>query len=37
MQYVQEITLELNSNTAYTTIGAKQGDADTRVVKVHLT
>lgn len=37
MEFIQEISLELNSNTAYTTIGAKQGDADTRVVKVHLT
>lgn len=37
MEYVQEITLELNSNTAYTTIGAKQGDSNTRKIKVHIT
>lgn len=37
MQYTQEITLDLNANTAYTTIGAKQGDSGSRVVKVHLT
>ena len=37
MEYLQEITLELNSNTAYTTIGAKQGDSGSRIVKVHLT
>ena len=37
MEYVEEITLELNSNTAYTTIGAKQGDADTRTVWIRLT
>lgn len=37
MQYTQEITLDLNANTAYTTIGAKQGDSGSRIVKVHLT
>ena len=37
MEYVQEITLELNSNTAYTTVGAKQGDSDSRIIMVHLT
>lgn len=37
MIYQQEITLELNSNTAYTTVGAKQGDAYTREIVVHIT
>ena len=37
MEYVQELTLELNSNTAYTTIGAKQGDNNSRIIHVHLT
>ena len=37
MEFLQEITLELNSNTAYTTIGAKQGDSGSRVIKVHVT
>lgn len=37
MEYLQEITLELNSNTAYTTVGAKQGDHVSRVIKVHIT
>ena len=37
MEFLQEITLELNSNTAYTTIGAKQGDSGSRVIKVHIT
>lgn len=37
MEYLQELTLELNSNTAYTTIGAKQGDGNSRVLKIHIT
>lgn len=37
MEYLQEISLELNSNTAYTTVGAKQGDHLSRVIKIHLT
>ena len=37
MQYTQEITLELNSNTAYTTVGAKQGDNNSRIIKIHIT
>ena len=37
MIYQQEIFLELNSNTAYTTVGAKQGDAYTREIVVHIT
>lgn len=37
MEYTQEITLDLNSNVAYTTVGAKQGDHNTRIVKVHIT
>lgn len=37
MEYTQEITLELNSNVAYTTVGAKQGDHNTRIIKVHIT
>lgn len=37
MQYLQEINLELNSNAAYTTVGAKQGDHQSRVIKIHIT
>ena len=37
MEYIQEITLDLNSNTAYTTVGAKQGDANSRKIRVHIT
>lgn len=37
MEYLQEISLELNSNTAYVTVGAKQGDQASRVIKVHVT
>lgn len=37
VEYLQEITLDVNSNTAYTTVGAKQGDNLSRVIKVHLT
>ena len=37
MEFVQELTLELNSNTAYTTIGAKQGDNNSRVVRIFVT
>jgi hypothetical protein len=37
MEFLQELTLELNSNTAYTTIGAKQGDGNSRVLKIHIT
>lgn len=37
MEYTQEITLELNSNVAYTTVGAKQGDHNTRIIKIHIT
>ena len=37
MEYVQEIILDVNSNSAYTTIGAKQGDNGSRVINVHIT
>ena len=37
VDYIQDITLDLNSNTAYTTVGAKQGDVDTRKINVHIT
>lgn len=36
MEYTQEITLDLNSNTAPPIIYTKQGDADTRVLEIHL-
>lgn len=36
MEYVQEITLDLNSNTAPPIIYTKQGDVDTRVLEIHL-
>lgn len=37
MEYLQEITLDLNANTAYTTVNAKQGDGNSRNIKVHIT
>ena len=36
MQFISDIILEVNSNTAYTVVGAKQGDNDTRIVDAHL-
>lgn len=36
MEYTQEITLDLNSNAAPPIIYTKQGDADTRVLEIHL-
>lgn len=36
MEYIQEITLDLNAQVATPIIYAKQGDADTRVLEVHL-
>ena len=36
MEYTQELILDLNSNAAYTTVGAKQSDHNSRVVKVHI-
>ena len=37
MEFLQELSLELNSNSAYSTIGAKQGDNNSRVVVIHVT
>ena len=37
MEYRQELSLELNSNTAYSTVGAKQGDNNSRVIIIHVT
>ena len=37
MEFIQEITLDLNANTAYTTIAAKQSDNGSRKILVHLT
>ena len=37
MEYLQELTLDINTNTAYSTIGAKQGDNRSRVILIHLT
>ena len=36
MEFIQELSLELNSNSAYSTIGAKQGDNNSRTVMVHV-
>lgn len=36
MEYVQEITLDLNAKSAPPIVYAKQGDADTRVLEVHI-
>jgi len=37
MEYTQEITLDVNSNTAYTVVGAKQSDSKSRIIVVHIT
>lgn len=37
MNYNQEITLDLNSNSAYVVVDAKQGDVDSRTLLVHYT
>ena len=37
MEYIQEITLELNSNSAYPVVNAKQNDVDTRILHIHYT
>ena len=37
MEYTQEITLDVNSNTAYTVVGAKQSDSSSRIIIVHIT
>lgn len=36
MEYTQDLILDLNSNAAYTTIGAKQSDNNSRIVKIHV-
>ena len=36
MEYTQDLILDLNSNAAYTTIGAKQSDNNSRIVKIHI-
>lgn len=37
MEYIQEITLDINSNQAYTVVSAKQGDSDSRGIHVYYT
>lgn len=37
MIYSQEITLDLNTSTSYFVVGAKQGDSNSRLVKVNIT
>lgn len=37
MEYTQEMTLDVNSNTAYTVVGAKQGDSSSRIIVIHIT
>ena len=37
MKYTQDLILDLNANTAYTTIGAKQGDSNSRIIRVFIT
>ena len=37
MEYIQEMTLDVNSNTAYTVVGAKQGDSSSRIIVIHIT
>lgn len=36
MEFISDIILDVNSNTAYTVLGAKQGDNDTRIIRAHL-
>ena len=36
MEYTQDIILDLNSNAAYTTVGAKQSDNNSRIINVHI-
>lgn len=37
MEYIQDIILDVNSNAAYTTVGAKQSDNNSRIIAVHVT
>ena len=37
VSYTQEITLDINTNTAYQVVSAKQGDTGSRWVLIHLT
>lgn len=37
VSYTQEITLDINTNTAYQVVSAKQGDSGSRWVLIHLT
>ena len=37
LEYIQEITLDVNSNVAYSVVSAKQGDIDSRKLLVHFT
>ena len=37
MEYIQDLILDLNSNTSYTTVGVKQGDHQSRILNIHLT
>lgn len=37
MIYSQDITLDLNTNTSYFVVGAKQGDVNSRLIKVNIT
>ena len=37
MVYTQDLILDINSNMAYTVVGAKQGDKNSRIINVHIT
>ena len=37
MEYIQDLILDLNSNSAYPVISAKQNDVDTRILRIHYT
>lgn len=37
MEYIQDLTLDVNSNQAYTVVSAKQGDVDSRGIRVYYT
>ena len=37
MEYIQDLTLDVNSNQAYTVVSAKQGDINSRGIRVYYT
>jgi len=37
MNYSQDITLDLNTNSCYSVVNAKQGDANSRIIRIFIT